>query len=97
MADPQLVTAIAGAAATVISSTLYVIGKRRNGDTPKNGDQGVVSLTKQLMADKNRDLDRNRKTIAELDRKTRQLEAKVAQLTHELDYAHARISQLGGP
>lgn len=108
--DSTLISGLATAAATISAAWLMRVGRKRrkaNEDTTPE-DEGVVSLTKQLMADKNRDLDRSRKRITllesqisvqakEHDEERRRWHEERDQLRIELDYAHARIAKLGGP
>lgn len=105
--DPQIISGIAGAAGAIASAVLLRVG-RRKGRAQEDTETTAVSLTKQLMSDQRRDLDRGRRRIRELEeaavQQRRDHEAECVQLRaerdqyrEELDYAHARIAQLGGP
>lgn len=95
MADSTLVAGLATAGATVVAAAIAWVGnRRRNGN---NGENAAVSLTKQLMSEQRRDLDRARRRIGQLENEADAHREEMDQLRHELEYAHARIQQLGGP
>lgn len=96
MADSTLISGLATAGATVIAGAFVVIGRKR-GSEDEGAERTAVSLTKQLMNDQRRDLDRARKHIAKLEADVAARDATLEQLRGELDYAHARIATLGGP
>lgn len=96
--DPTLITGLATAGATVVAAGLMRVGRRRtNGEDDDSPERTAVSLTKQLMYDQRRDLDRARKHITELEAECERLREERDQFRHELDYAHVRIAKLGGP
>ncbi len=94
--DPQIISGIAGAAGAIASAVLLRVG-RRKGRNQDDNEHTAVSLTKQLMSDQRRDLDRGRRRIRELEAELKEVRGERDQYREELDYAHIRIAQLGGP
>lgn len=94
MADSTLISGLATAGATIVTGTFVFIGRKKDRTDPNV--RQAVSLTKQLMSDQRRDLDRCRRRVTKLERDLENREHTIDQLREELDYAHARIQQLGG-
>lgn len=90
--DPTLLGSLATASGTVAAAVLVWLGKRGTArqSFEKSAAERAAELTQQT-------LDRQIGEIERKDTKIDQLNAKIDQLEHELEYAHDRNRELGGP
>jgi hypothetical protein len=63
----------------------------------KKDDNGGVNLVKTVMDDKNREAARLRKELREQAARIDAVEAERDHLRFELDFAHAKLTELGFP